>query len=74
MNLSEEGINHEEEIINIIFQYIKLLKKEGIQKWVYEELKTLSEIEFRFKDKSPPMSYTTTLAGAMHLYPGGDIL
>lgn len=74
MELSEDGLDKINEIITIIFQYIHLLKKEGSQDWVFQELKMLDEMAFRFKDKEMPRSYVTTLAKHMHRYAAEDIL
>lgn len=51
-------------IINFFsfYQYINLLKKEGPCKDSFEEMKCLKEMNFRFKDKVPPMSYVISLA------------
>lgn len=48
-----------------VFQYIRLLKMEGVQEWIFEEKKKLEEVTFLFKDKESPSSYVVTLAAAM---------
>jgi len=32
-----------------MFQYIRLLRKEGPKEWIFEEIKKLGEMELRFK-------------------------
>ena len=35
VDLTEEGINHIDDIINLMFQYINMLKKEGHKEWIF---------------------------------------
>ncbi|XP_026283757.1 insulin-degrading enzyme [Frankliniella occidentalis] len=74
VDLSEEGVDHVDDIINIIFQYINLLKKTGPKKESFEEMRSLKEMNFRFKDKEPPMSYVTNLASNITRFAMEDIL
>eukprot|EP01125_Pyxidicula_operculata_P014818 TRINITY_DN4988_c0_g1_i1.p1 TRINITY_DN4988_c0_g1~~TRINITY_DN4988_c0_g1_i1.p1 ORF type:complete len:953 (-),score=186.42 TRINITY_DN4988_c0_g1_i1:40-2898(-) len=74
INLTADGLLHVDEIIDIVFQYIKLLKTKGIQKWIFDELKSISEIKFRFKDTIDPYSYAPKLTSDMHLYPVDHLL
>ena len=37
MELTEEGLNHIEDIISIIYQYIKLMKG-GVSEWIFDEV------------------------------------
>lgn len=41
---------------------------------VYHELAGLQELRFNWRDKVPPYSMTTSLAGAMQHYPDEDLL
>ncbi|CAJ0633735.1 13753_t:CDS:10 [Entrophospora sp. SA101] len=65
VDLTESGLANYEEVVKIIFQYIKMLKNEGIKEWIYNEAKTLSAISFKFKEKSRPESYTSYLSNAL---------
>ncbi|XP_034244574.1 insulin-degrading enzyme isoform X2 [Thrips palmi] len=74
VDLSEEGLNHVDDIISLIFQYINLLKKEGPNKESFEEMKCLKEMNFRFKDKEPPISYVVSLASNITKFTMEDVL
>lgn len=74
MMLGEEGLKKTEEIVQMVFQYIALLKKEGTQKWIFEELKTISDIDFEFKDKDRPDAFVRSYAAKMHETQLEDIL
>ncbi|CAJ0878159.1 7976_t:CDS:2, partial [Entrophospora sp. SA101] len=38
VDLTESGLANYEEVVKIIFQYIKMLKNEGIKEWIYNEV------------------------------------
>uniref|UniRef100_A0A1I7YS86 Insulin-degrading enzyme n=1 Tax=Steinernema glaseri TaxID=37863 RepID=A0A1I7YS86_9BILA len=48
IDLSQEGLKHVEDILELLFLYIGMLAREGPQMWFYEELCAMSEIRNRF--------------------------
>ncbi|EIE83827.1 hypothetical protein G6F46_002708 [Rhizopus delemar] len=75
VDLTEEGLNRYRDVIFTIFKYINLLKQEGVQQRIFEEVQSLASLAFRFKEKYPPSQYTSRLAGLMqHGYPSQYIL
>ncbi len=54
LDLSLEGINHVDEIVMLVFQYLRLLRDVGPQKWIWEECRDINAMQFRFKDKERP--------------------
>ena len=40
---------HISDIINLAFEYIAMLNKEGVQEWIFDEMKERNAIKFRFK-------------------------
>ncbi|KAI4475823.1 hypothetical protein M0802_015013 [Mischocyttarus mexicanus] len=73
-DLTMEGILHIEDIITLTFQYINMLKKEGPIKWIYEEYRNIGNMNFRFKEKTSPQSYVSSIAQGLHLYDMEDVL
>lgn len=73
-DLSEEGLEHVDDILLMMFQYIEMLRSEGPQEWVYKECQQLSDMIFRFKDKEKPINYTSFLARRMQKYPLNEVL
>ncbi|ONH66952.1 A-factor-processing enzyme [Cyberlindnera fabianii] len=65
IDLTEDGISHYEEILVVLFQYLNLLKREGAHQWIYNELQEVSEMNFKFKQKSSPSSTVSKLAKDM---------
>jgi secreted Zn-dependent insulinase-like peptidase len=68
IELSDEGVQHIDDIISCVFAYIGMLKKVGHQEWIYTELKEIAEMKFKFLDKKEPSSYVTRLANNMQIF------
>ncbi|KAI8981618.1 Metalloenzyme, LuxS/M16 peptidase-like protein [Mycotypha africana] len=65
VDLTEKGLEHYEDVVVSIFEYIEMLKESGVQKWIFDEIKSLAEMGFRFSEKCPPSQYTSFLAQQM---------
>nr|XP_022903817.1 insulin-degrading enzyme [Onthophagus taurus] len=74
VDLTEEGIKHIDDIITLIFQYIKMLKDAGPLLWIQEEQRDISAMTFRFKDKESPRSYIVGLVNNLQHFPLEDVL
>ncbi|KRZ08339.1 Insulin-degrading enzyme [Trichinella zimbabwensis] len=72
--ITESGLEHVDDIAQLVFEYISLVRTEGVQEWIHRECEDLNKIEFRFKDKEQPMNLTTYLASALQLYPMQDVM
>ncbi|XP_071486548.1 nardilysin-like [Diadema antillarum] len=67
--LSDEGLKQVDEVLLIIFQYIKMLQKEGPQKRIFDEIKTIDDNIFRFFSEIDPVENVEGLSEQMQLYP-----
>lgn len=65
MHLTPEGLDHYQECAKIVMQYISILRETPPQEWIFNELKVMAEVEFRFKQKSPASTTTSKLSGDM---------
>lgn len=74
VDLTEDGIEHTDDIVQLVFQYINMLKAEGPKEWIFEEYKDIMSMHFRFKDKEAPRSYVTNITFNMHEYPFEEVL
>ncbi|PIC23637.1 hypothetical protein B9Z55_017267 [Caenorhabditis nigoni] len=74
MDLSNDGLDHVDEIIELMFNYIGMLRAKRPKEWIYEELAELKAITFRFKDKESPMSLAIDVASKLQCIPFEDIL
>ncbi|WAQ89789.1 hypothetical protein PtA15_11A480 [Puccinia triticina] len=62
LDLTADGLENYQQVVQIIFAYLDLLKTTPPQEWAFRQEALLSEIRFRFKSPSPPSSYVTSLA------------
>ncbi|CAG2171717.1 unnamed protein product, partial [Oppiella nova] len=58
VNLTEQGMDHTDDIIALVFQYINLLKREGPNESFHNELRQTHEIDFRFYEMWSNMYFT----------------
>lgn len=73
-NESLQGFEHVDDILKLIFQYLNLLRREGPQKWIFEEYCRLNEMQFRFKDKENPLHLVSNVVHSMIVYPLPEVL
>lgn len=69
ITLTDEGVKNTDEIVDCVFAYIGMLRKEGPKEWIAEECKSIMDMDFRFISKSEPSSYAIQLANNQHIYP-----
>ncbi|XP_025418538.1 insulin-degrading enzyme-like isoform X2 [Sipha flava] len=74
VDLTEKGVDHVDDIIKLIFQYINMLKREGPQEWFHDENKNISAMQFQFKDKGSPLDYVYRLSPHMITFKLEDVL
>uniref|UniRef100_A0A6P7GKF8 Nardilysin-like n=1 Tax=Diabrotica virgifera virgifera TaxID=50390 RepID=A0A6P7GKF8_DIAVI len=72
--LTEEGLKHVFDVIEVVFAYISLIKTEGPQQQVFEELKVIADADFRFESQYSASYNTSTLATNLHIYPPEHII
>lgn len=67
VDLTEKGVKHIDDIIELIFQYLYMLKDQRPQKWVQDENRDIGNMLFRFKDKESPRGYISGLVHNLHV-------
>ena len=58
-------MDHVDEIVKMVFQYIDLLKENKTQEWIFNEITQLRNLMFDFKDKENPLGFVTGLSGQL---------
>ncbi|KYN88123.1 peptidase M16 [Vibrio cidicii] len=66
--LTKEGMQHYEDIVQAVFQYISMIKLEGLQEWRYKEKQAVLESAFRFQEPSRPLDMVSHLVINMQHY------
>ncbi|XP_024375007.1 insulin-degrading enzyme-like 1, peroxisomal isoform X1 [Physcomitrium patens] len=74
MELTNAGQENVQEVLNFLFQYIKLLQQQGIVAWIFDEKRVMNSTWFNFKDKADPIEYVVGLSDSMQNYPVEDWL
>lgn len=49
------------------YQYLNMIREDGIQEWIHLETQAIASMNFRFSSKGDPMSYACRLAGNMQV-------
>lgn len=67
--LTKEGVEHVDDIVELLYGYIKLIRDKGIEKWIHDESAALGEMSFRFAERVEPFYLVQTLSERMRQYP-----
>lgn len=65
LSLTQDGLKNYEELTRVIFEYFSILHETPPQKWIFDEIKIMSEVDFKFKQKSAAWRTTSGLAEDM---------
>jgi len=74
IELTPQGRDKIENITDLLFQYIALIKQTPPQQWLFNEQARLAEIGFQFQEKSRPTGLVYQLAPRLDDYPAQDLL
>lgn len=74
IELTEKGAADPDRVLQLLFAYADMLRKEGPQEWLYGEQSRLAELAFRFREQANPIGYVSALASGMQYYAPEDIL
>jgi len=74
ISLTPAGFENRQQVVATIFESMSLIKKEGVQKWIFDEQKRQLELSFRFQEPVTPAPYARSLAGSLHRYPAETVL
>ena len=69
IELTDLGMQHREEIVALVMQYIDLIREEGVDEKYFNEIRTSLKNQFTFLEKGDEFGYVSNLAAAMQDYP-----
>lgn len=72
--LTREGAKAKDQIVSIVFDYLKTVSLKGVAEWRFTEMQQIGDINYRFRDKSNALDSVVELSQAMHDYPAQDVL
>ncbi|HEY5681603.1 MAG TPA: insulinase family protein [Pseudomonadales bacterium] len=74
MDLTQTGSGHVDEITDLLFAYIDMLKGHSPEAWRYEEQAKVARLGFRFQEKSGPTAFVYRVTPLLDRFPPQDVL
>lgn len=65
LRLTPEGLEKYQEVANVIFEYIAMIQQREPEQWIFDEMKKLAEVDFRFDEKIPAIEFTCRMSSVM---------
>jgi insulysin len=66
--LTDKGVKNWKDIVEHFFAYIELLKKEGYKKYLFDERKTMTDIDYYYREPREGGHVVSEYAMKMHIY------
>ena len=57
-----------DEIVKVVFQFLKFAKRDGVQRWIHEEKNTIKEIAINNMEEEDPLSIVKAISYKMQYY------
>ena len=74
ISLTQTGLQNVDAISAQLFAYIQLIQQSGVQSWVFDEIKQLSNLQFTFQEGQEPSDLVTSISTNLHEYPAKEVL
>ncbi len=69
MDLTMEGAKKADEILDLLFGYLRLIRERGVQRWIFDETASLAALSFRFQERCEPYSFVQAMSVSMSKHP-----
>ncbi len=73
VQLTDKGYKHTQNVVAMIFAYLELLRQDEQGERRYQEIATVAQTAFQFREKRNAMHEVSGLATRLNRYPVGDI-
>ena len=74
IQLTEQGLAHVDEVTRDLFSYVRMLKEAGPNARIYDEMRRIAALGFRFMEKGKPSDTVRSLAHDLQYYPPAEVL
>lgn len=74
IQLTEQGLEHVDAIVALLFAAIELVRSEGIEQWRFEEQSELAAQQFRFRTRPGLTQELIHMSSALQKYPSREVL
>ena len=68
ISLTEKGLKEYDRILEMVFAYIDMVRKHGIEKYTFEQAQVMAQINFDWKNPAEGMGFISSKAALMHDY------
>lgn len=69
ISLTDKGLQQREDIINAVFAYLRLIKKQGIKAEYFTEMADILKLDFQYQSITRDMGYVSSLASTLLAVP-----
>jgi insulysin len=69
IQLTEKGFKNYEEVLEIVFEYIQILKTQGVPDYIIQQIKKMNNLNFEFRNNMNGLSKAIELAKLTLRYP-----
>ena len=73
ISLTEKGLKEYNRILEMVFAYIEMVRKHGIQKYTFEQGQVMAQINFDWKNPDEGMGFIASKSALMHDYALSEI-
>jgi secreted Zn-dependent insulinase-like peptidase len=74
IQLTPQGAEHVDEIARALFAYVDVIRRDGLERWLFDENARLAKIDFRFSEKAAPIALARGLSSLQHEIPQHEVL
>ncbi|KAG7515097.1 nardilysin-like [Solea senegalensis] len=74
ITLTDQGYQNFYQVVDFVFQYLKMLQTLGPQQRVYEEIQKIEANEFHYQEQTDPIEFVENICENMQLFPKEDFL
>lgn len=74
MTLTDSGLEHVNDIVDIVERYLGVIRQKGIEEWIFGEHQQINQLNFDYMDKMKPIDYVVNICNNMFKYPIEDYL
>ncbi|XP_037087796.1 nardilysin-like [Pollicipes pollicipes] len=74
VRLTDAGLEHVADVLAAIWAYMAMLRRLGPQQRIYDEIKDIDQISFRYQEESSPQDWVQSMADNMQNYAPEDFI
>eukprot|EP00117_Sycon_ciliatum_P015742 scpid22605/ scgid15468/ Zinc-metallopeptidase, peroxisomal; Peroxisomal M16 protease len=67
LTLTDSGLANLDEVLSLVFQYIRLIEDRGVESWIYEEQQRLTLLNYLYQPKARPDLFVKTISRNMQV-------